>query len=986
MERRARRKGERRKIQKLRVSFGLVLALPQRQNRSIHSFIELSALSSQQQRLLSLSLTLLTHTHRFEICVQERKMDNAQRELDDAKAEVEKLKAECRVQTELVESLKRDRCEEFLKFQETRKQAENQARELYLKSEEIYELTKINEDLKSSLREKEMHVAHFSSENKKIQADCAERLLKLEECNRGLVSALDELTARNNILEQNACDSSKEISALRERLSAMEKKYLEAEEKAQQARTLKRRDDVILQLEEENMSVQDKIKWRNEQFKHLEEAHEKLQVQFRSSKEEREKERSELVGEISSLQISLDSQTKISEGLQSRLELCNHALAHEESKRKLLEAEISEFKTSFKDVFAQCEEKKSEIHQLTILRNEEIAQLRNSLGEKEMLVRELERKVLHLEQDNQELGDLLKELREAQIQNAGANSLVSKLRSKLKRLEEVHKTCPSILKSKESEWNNQVEKMDADISTYKSTLTAKEQEIRELQMELEKCHLAIEENYMGLLIFKSELVEAYLKSLSAAESDKAVPINENEEQSRDKDSSLETMACKHFLLGEELEQQKKMLEESYKGQLILKEQLLQLENTLKYERSVAFEIQEKLKLEIANKNDELSQLDSEAHKWKYAAETLKVSCEEIQRTCKEMETSLISQIENEKALKLKNENLLCNAKHQERKSKDLQKQIALLEMHNAEGMQEAERYKQEKEELVHIVENKDCCIKDLQNDVAIACLKHESMRKELEDAILAKLNAEKALELEKKMLLKVKDERDETIKHFEELAMAMQQDLLAALCFSFSKQVEKWVEVSVLNEALKNAECLTRQEIKEKNMRIVESELEMNSLRENFTLAEESSFHSKQEAKQLHASLEAMKLEIERLADKQQTMEGAITELKFEKGNLLHEIMKLSKEKEDMLVLIEAMYGRVREFSSEDMQLMEMLGNMLNNSVDENVTTKDLVVCDKLHYSTRDSANSFSSPPTIKKLEENFDERLPLREVNSFHM
>ena len=34
-----------------------------------------------------------------------------------------------------------------------------------------------------------------------------------------------------------------------------------------------------------------------------------------------------------------------------------------------------------------------------------------------MVVRELERKIVQLEQDNKELGDLLKELREAQINN-----------------------------------------------------------------------------------------------------------------------------------------------------------------------------------------------------------------------------------------------------------------------------------------------------------------------------------------------------------------------------------------------------------------------------------------------------------------------------------------------------------------------------------------------------------------------------------------
>ncbi|KHN19017.1 Hypothetical protein glysoja_029879 [Glycine soja] len=910
-------------------------------------------------------------------------MDNVYAELDDAKAEVEKLKAECRLKTQLFDGLKKDRAEEFLKFQETKKLAEVQARELDLKSEEIHELKKILEDLKSSLQEKETHIAHLSSENKKIQVSSADRLLKLEESNRELGLALDEVRARNDSLEQNACASSKEVSSLKELLLAAEKKCSEAEEKAQEATMLKRRDDVILQLEEENISMKDKIKWRNEQFKHLEEAHEKLQVELRLSKEEWDKERSVLLEEMSSLQVSLDSQTRNVEGLQSRLEMCNHALAHEESKRKLLEAEFSEFKSSFENVFSQCEEKKSEIQQLTILRNDEIAQLRNSLGEKEMVVRELERKIVRLEQDNKELGDLLKELREAQINNGEANSVTSKLRNKLRRLEEVHKNCASILKSKESQCGDQVAKMEADIVTFKSTLANKEQEIRELQMELENCYYAIEENRLGLLIFKSVLVETYSKSFRGREdSYKAFDVKENEnmllistEQLGVKDKSLKTMtqaSQQHSLLEEELKQKKKKLEESYEGQLILEEQLLQMEYTLQYEKSAAFEALEVLEHEIAGKNDEISRLDREVQDWKSTAETLKVSYEEIQGTSKKMEASLLSHIENEKALNQANENLLCVLKDKERKTEDLLLQIGLLESCNAEKMKEAERCKQENKGLIQIVEERECCIKDLQKDIAVKCLKQESMEKELKDAIHAQLDAEKALKQEKEILLKIKDKKDQTIDHLQGLATTSEQDLLGALCFSFSKQVEKWVEVSVLRDALKNVEYLAKLEIEERNMRIEKSE--------------ESIFHLKQEAEQLQASLEAMKFENENLTDKQQTMEFMITELKFENGNLLQDIMNLSTERGDMLAQFEDIFGRVGELSSGDMQLTEMLGEVLNTSEDENKIEMGSVVCDNPHESARDRANSLLFLPTTKKTEENFDGRSPLREVNSLHM
>ncbi|MED6197196.1 hypothetical protein PIB30_054409 [Stylosanthes scabra] len=919
-------------------------------------------------------------------------MDGVYRELEEAKEQVEKLKEECRVKTKLVESLKKDCVEGSCKLQEAKQQGEKQASQLALHSEEIFELKKLHEDLKSSLGEKETHIVRLTAENKKIQADCNERIMQLEESNRKLVLDLDELNARNTFLEQNASSSSKEISSLKTLLSATEKKCLEAEEKVREAKILRRRDDVILQLEEENISAHDKIKWRNEQFKHLEEAHQQLRVQFQSSREEWEKERSLLLDQLSSLQISLDSQTRIAEGLQSRLEMCNHALAREESKRKLLEAEISEFKSHFENVFTQCEEKKSEIQQLNTLRNEEIVQLRKSLGDKEMLVREMEHKIVRLEQDNKELGELLKELREAQIHNAGANSLVSRLRNKLKKLEEVHKNCSSVLKSKESEWGCQVEMMEAEVGTLKSTLNAKEQEIRELQTELEKCLCAVEEKHMELLIIKSQLAEADSKSVSA-ETDKAVGVGENEdmlclgtEHMRLKDDSQTDMASQCLALEEELERQKKMLDESSEGQLALKEQLLQMENTLKYEKGVAFEALEMLKLEMANKNDEISRLDCELKKWKSTAETLDISLREIQASCEKMEASLLSQTENEQLLKHENRSLICIVKDQKKKTQDLEQQIALLEKQYAEITEEAERCKQEKKELVLVSEERDCCIQNLQKDIAIACLEQESIRKEMENAIVAQLAAEKALEQEKEILLNIIDRKDQTIKHFQELASATEQDLLSAAFFSFSEQVENLVEINVLHEALKEAESLAKQEIEEKNIKIAKSELEIANLLKNSVRTEQSFLCLKQDSEQLQASLEAMKLETERLTGKQHSMEGIITNLKFERQNLLQEIMKLTTERDSMLVYIEHICERIGEMSSEDMQLMEKLGNILNTSIDENETGMDSAVCDKLGESDRDKANGFHFPPTSKTVEENLDGRSPLREVNSWHV
>nr|POE49934.1 uncharacterized protein CFP56_68526 [Quercus suber] len=70
--------------------------------------------------------------------------------------------------------------------------------------------------------------------------------------------------------------------------------------------------------------------------------------------------------------------------------------------------QVSEFKSSFDDVFTQCEEEKSKIQSLTVQRDEEIALLINSFERKEILAKEIEFRIVHLEQENQVLGESLK--------------------------------------------------------------------------------------------------------------------------------------------------------------------------------------------------------------------------------------------------------------------------------------------------------------------------------------------------------------------------------------------------------------------------------------------------------------------------------------------------------------------------------------------------------------------------------------------------
>ncbi|CAL5368396.1 unnamed protein product [Camellia sinensis] len=537
-------------------------------------------------------------------------MERVCEELDEAKAEIEKLRAEHKIKTQLSESLKRAHNEQLIKIQEANAKIQKQAQEIGEKADEISITKQMYEELKSSMSEKVAIIKNLSSGNIKLGINCDEKLRKWEEEKRELVAALDVANSKNMDQGQKLHAYTEELKGLKSLLSVSEKKFLEAEKRAKESKELRHRDDMLHKLEEENRKVQDQLKWKKEQFKHLEEAHEKLRGQFKASKKEWETEKSALLDEISALQTNLDSQTRIAEGLQSRLQMCNQALAHEESRRKCLEVQLSETKTCFDSVLVECEEAKSKIECLTDQRDKDIASLRDLLGTKDMIHKEMEYRVGRLEQENQELRLSVKELQEAQIQEAGSSSL-SKLRNKLKRLEHIHKDCSKNLSAKEDEWSSKLEKMEVDLTHCRYELERKDTVIKELQTELESCHSSImhlelqnEETSLMLFVLKSGILEARLKlsnemcdmDLKNSEREEAVSllkklleiksaalvetqrnIEEDHEKLASLSSKLESLSLieqQQLQLQDELDRHKEMLKESSECQLHLKEQAL----------------------------------------------------------------------------------------------------------------------------------------------------------------------------------------------------------------------------------------------------------------------------------------------------------------------------------------------------------------------------------------------------------------------------
>ncbi|CAH8382222.1 unnamed protein product [Eruca vesicaria subsp. sativa] len=472
-------------------------------------------------------------------------MEKVYEELDEVKSANEKLRADFRAKTELLENLKKVQNKQLTEIQEARLVIEKQSFESEEKSREISELKRTNEDLERCVREKDLILKRLNGVNDKLRVDGEEKNREFEEERRKLVLALDEASEKKIDLEQMSNVYRAEIEGLKGSLAAAEKKKTEAEKALRGLKEARGRDDVVVKMEEEKTQVEEKLKWKKEQFKHLEEAYEKLNNMFKSCKKEWEGERSTLVDEIYSLQTKLDSQTRISEDLEKKLQMCNSVLSQEETRRKNLEIQVSEFKAKYEDVSAEYQDARTQLDDLAGKRDEEVAELRHSLSTKEAYFKEMKYEKGKLEQENRELMASLRELQEATIQGSGSSAL-SKLKNKFRNLENTHKNCSANLRSKESEWRSQLEKMAEEMNDYKSQLISKDAAVSELELELENFHSSADKMRVQ---YEEVSVMFLVLSRTVSEAQSRL-VNVTDEQTKDERSKEN----KYSLLIEQLEQ------------------------------------------------------------------------------------------------------------------------------------------------------------------------------------------------------------------------------------------------------------------------------------------------------------------------------------------------------------------------------------------------------------------------------------------------
>ncbi|KAK8952688.1 hypothetical protein KSP40_PGU001960 [Platanthera guangdongensis] len=423
-------------------------------------------------------------------------MEEALKELEEMKIEMEMLKVDYKAKCQRSESLRRTLDEQLIKFQNLRVESDGQAKEIDAKSEEIAVKQQKYEDLLTMFQEKDSALKQVSSASEISRSRFKEKIKDVEELNRELVSSLEEANAKEEKQETVICAYRKEILALERLLSESQKKCSDAELRAQAPKEVRRRDEMLDEFERKHAELVDQLKWKIEQFNHLEEAFNKVQGEFRASKEEWASERSNFLNDISGLQSSLDGLSQVSKNLRSELQMCNQVLAHEESRRRLLEIQMSESKEMYENIVMEYEEVKANIGALTARRDDEIASVRNSLSEKILIIKELEYKSTHLKQENQELLEQIREAREAQIIGRNASSSLKSLRQKFRALEVAHKVCAEKLKARKVDWNRQIKRVTNERDGCLLKLNDKDEEIRVLKEELEYSHCSVIQSRM----------------------------------------------------------------------------------------------------------------------------------------------------------------------------------------------------------------------------------------------------------------------------------------------------------------------------------------------------------------------------------------------------------------------------------------------------------------------------------------------------------
>ncbi|MED6144069.1 hypothetical protein PIB30_012156 [Stylosanthes scabra] len=605
------------------------------------------------------------------------------KDLDDANVEIERLLEELSGTTDSLDNLKRSHNEKLNEIREAKLKIEKMDTQILQKESQIKEANQLCENFRRDLSSKESIIKDLTAENEKLRAKCNERFRLWEQEKKELALELGKANEKLGNQELQLTVFKQEIESLEWLLEASNKKYMGTGKTTEASGGGEEGNNMYQQLEEVNMKEEEQLKCKREQFKQLQGVHEQLKGEFNSTMRDWEMEKATLLYQISSLQGKLVSQMKISEDLQNQLQICRQALASaEESQRK--------------------REKESPP------RAEELY-LRESKLENEK----------KQEQENPRLQTSLREIQDGQVQETGQYSL-SRLRSDLRVLEQIHRECVSKFKARQAEWNFQLERSTQAITNYRSQLVIKTAEVEDLKMELEGSHsfsiemmMQNEELSVTLLVLKREIYEAKSKPFSQG-NETGVIYQSREERLNQlmKQFEMKSAAMIGGGINGECDTTTCLMRQVDSCSLPLDLQNFQSDEIDRHRDMMdlldAWDM-------VLNESDEtlceINEIEYELQVWKSFAERLKNDLDENFVKRKELENSLLAQVEFSETLKQERDSLVGEVKEKTRSIAYLQECFLRFKAMQGEAASVICR--------AESIEEKDMIFEDVQNKVGL---------------------------------------------------------------------------------------------------------------------------------------------------------------------------------------------------------------------------------------------------------------------------
>nr|XP_051178941.1 uncharacterized protein At4g38062 isoform X3 [Lolium perenne] len=759
-------------------------------------------------------------------------MEEMAKELDTLRAELESRAAEHRANSALIDGLRRETADQAARLRDAKADAERQSFELAAKDHALSTAKDLTDDLNAKLAEKDQAFRHLCAAHEGLKASHRETTNSWEAERRGLVAALEDSELKR--LEQDAAVRSRdeELARVRRLLSEKEKKCSDAERRASAQREAMARDDALARLEEEKAAVQAKLKWKAEQFRHLEDALRKVRDNFNQSEKHWGSERSTLVDQIAALETSLDSKTRVAEEFRSRLEMCSQALAHEEGRRRNLEAEMADLGRKYGDVVSEYEEARSTIEVLTSKRDGEIASLRSSLAEKVTLLNEMEYCKARMGQENEDLRASLKEYQEAQIGGADAVVSLKGLREKFRALEQTHRSCTEKLRDKEKEWRTQMGKLGSELDGCLSQLGSKDMQIRQLQNELLSSYSSLElqivENLEASIVrlaVESKFYDScsYIDTSRLNMQQRCEKLEQNvtaaRKQLEEKNcviaqsqaehahqlevmaelhgriEQLECMQQEHEKMQKQISAYKEMLDNASRNVHCLKGEASQKENNLQEELGKALSDLNEARRHLTEQKSQLNQFETNLHQQKQAVEHLEKLKFDLETELKgymddnhvlkrDLDAALTSKIEVEVSLREEKEKLLGDLNEARRDLTDQKSQVRQFEINLHEQKQAVEHLEKLKldleTELKGYMDDNHVLKRDL--DVALnAKIESEVSYREENEKLLGALNEANCALSERKSELSENEitlhQQKQALQHLEKLRVDMETEL-----------------------------------------------------------------------------------------------------------------------------------------------------------------------------------------------------------------